>query len=173
MKHSFSINFLLKLLFSVFLLLLPLILWLFAISNIYSILFAIPATGEEKILLDTLYAPSSRIDLEKVPGYEKDRIFEIKSVEDGGRFLYVKTNHPSSIVNEPYFHTTAQLLFRKYGIDITQATRWERTTKCAQLTSFGTVLFLGIFILLATFCLISYYPLLAFILTLLRSIDIK
>jgi len=151
----------------VFLFLIPIILWFIAIPMIYLALFSRPLTGEKKILIESLQIFPTKMEIEKIPGYKKGFFFEvIATAEPGGpnRFFYLSTNHATSEVNEPYFHTTAQRLYRKYGTNIQKASQWERTTKDGQFTSFGIIIFWSIFILISTLCLLAYEPILKAIL---------
>ncbi|GEM_PF-6858492 len=156
-----------KLIICFFLLIIPIGIWLFSISKAYSVLYAIPSTGEEKILIDSLQVFPNKTDKTKLNGYQEGWTFEIiaPAVPNGpDLYFYIKTSHKTSQINEPYFHTTTQKLFRTYGRDISKASRWERTTKCAQFTFLGTLLFWSIFLLITTLCLSSYFPLLGFVL---------
>lgn len=160
-----------RLVLTFLLLFMPVVVWLSAISSIYFVLYSLPLTGEQKILIESLQVFSSKMDKEKIVGYENGKTFEIvATAEVGGpeRFFYIKTNHKTSEINEPYFHTTAQRLFRKYGTKIHQASRWERTTKCAQFTLLGVVLFWGFFTLFSTLGLLSYSPLLRLVINLFK-----
>lgn len=162
----------LKLIGSFFLLLMPIAVCLFVISRLYILLYSIPWTGEDKILIESLQMSRTKLDIEKLPNYKKGQTFEVSAPEKIGGgpdvFFYIETNHPTSEINGPYFYTTTQTLYRDYGTEISKAPRWERTTKSGQFTRLGMVLFLFIFVCFSTLCLLSYSPLIGFILSFFR-----